>query len=70
MKWLSPAKILGICRYAVLGTAECGICPLMAPVYEFLFFDFNHYSNLLRGSEVIGTISIAYSPNVGACLKN
>ena len=23
--WLSPAKILGICRYAVLDTAECGI---------------------------------------------
>lgn len=67
--WLSPAESLGICRYAVLDTAECGIYPPMVPFYEFLFFDFNHYSNLLRGSEVIGTISIAYSLNAGACLK-
>ena len=35
MKWLSPAKILGICRYAVLDTAECGIYPPMIPFYDF-----------------------------------
>ena len=35
MKWLSPAKILSIYRYAVLDTAGCGIYPPMAPFYDF-----------------------------------